>query len=108
MNFVTKFRTRQKGAGKRGRPRKHASPAARQAAYKARKAAATPVQVGTRVQHKQHGIGIVVIVSGDCARVAYLLPERTWRDIPISELIPIGIAKKIPVWADWEVKNTKK
>jgi hypothetical protein len=102
MNFVTENRTRQN----RGRPRKHSNAAARTAAWRARKAAATPILPGTRVNHK-HGEGIVlVLLPGERAYVAF--PERVWRDIPICELTPTGIIKKIPTWADSDIRNTKK
>jgi hypothetical protein len=103
MNFVTENRTRQN----RGRPRKHSNAAARTAAWRARKQAATPILPGTRVSCKHGAAGIVlVMLSGERAYVAF--PERVWRDLPISELTPTGIVKKIPTWADPDVRNTKK
>jgi hypothetical protein len=106
MNIVTKNRTRPKRARKVGRPRQHTNDAAKQASYRARKAASTPIQIGTRIQHR-HGTGIVIsLLTGERAFVAF--PERVWRDVPISELTVTGLAKKIPTWADPEIRNTKK
>lgn len=107
MNNVTRNSTRHGGEVKRGRPRKHADQAAKQRAYRLRQAASVPFGESTRVRHAKHGEGLVLhMFSSDRAYVAF--PDRTWRDLPTSELTPIGRTKKIPVWADPEVRNLKK
>ena len=109
MNFVTQNRTRLRGENKRGRPRKYSDAAARQKAYRQRKGAAVPLDDGTRVRHQKYGAGIIYhLLSDDRALVAFVSPDRTWRDLPLSELTALGIAKKIPTWADPEISNTKK
>ncbi len=106
-NFVTENGTRHGEGSKRGRPRKHADNAARQKSYRRRQGAAAPVEISTRVRHDKHGAGIVInLLSEGRAYVAF--PGRIWRDLPVSELASTGIAKKIPTWADPEIRNPKK
>lgn len=106
-NFVTRNGTRHRGENRRGRPRKHTDNAARQKAYRQRQGAAAPFEPGTRVRHEKHGAGIIInLLSNGRTYVAF--PGRIWRDLPVSELAATGVAKKIPTWADPEIRNTKK
>ena len=107
-NIVTKSRTRHEG-GSIGRPRKHPSNAARQKAHRARKAAAIPLQIGSRVFHKKYGKGIVLRSDKSRAHVAFPKGTRViWPEVGIDELTVTGLAKTIPTWADWNIHKPKK
>lgn len=104
MNNVTRERTIH-----RGRPRKFSSPAERQKAYRERKNQQTGFQIGTPVSHRKHGNGIITgLLSEIRAYVAIPGPPRCWFDLPVSELTIIGKNRKVPAWANPEIRHTKK
>lgn len=104
MNNVTRERTIY-----RGRPRKFSSSAERQKAYRARKNQQTGFQIGTPVSHRKHGNGIIMgLLSPTRAYVAVPGPPRCWFDLPISELTILGKTRKVPAWANPEIRYTKK
>jgi hypothetical protein len=98
MSGEGNFVTRDAAIG-RGRPKKHASPAERQRAYRQRKAIQGGIRVGVPVRYKGD-TGIVYRFSGAEAYVAFLGPPRSWREIPLTDLQIVGKVRKLPLWTD--------
>jgi hypothetical protein len=97
-NFVTKNVGTH---SRRGRPRKHASPAAKQAAHRARKREAITLQRGCRVEHPVLGRGLVVHVNGGTATVIYRRHDgRLWKELEVSKLTILAGPKPLPKWTN--------